>query len=183
MQSSYKQMSRYCYRTLYVTILILITIHLTACITPKHHILSIESDSVEHNILHLSCAYSFAGVKDVRTASRMVISPAQTYEIDNLVEFLDRRIKGMASMQDGFPELLVELRHTYSEVRDSIGTFSVVMKVGSSPDHTVVIRGMHEEFLWTTSASTLQRGLNGALDATLEDFQEFLTESGQCVSD
>lgn len=152
---------------------------LSGCGSREHRVVDLDATRSNVDLQRLNCELKFQGVADHRRIQRLGGPSSHTYEISNLIAYLDEQINGLLGFSETGPKLTVNVRHVYAQGKAMRGFYTVVLSVGTG-DGVNVLRGRHDVTNWTGSSNEFQRGLSAAAYQALNMLHSQLAESGHC---
>ncbi len=153
----------------------------TGCGSQEPRALELDPSGSKLSLHVLSCELRFNGVVDRRRSERTSGPSLHTYEIENLIDYLDGQINAMVRSEESGPDLVVEVRHAYAQGKAMRGFYTVVLSAGIDDGATTVLRGSQNATNWVGSGNEFQRGLMAAGDKSLFGLHTLLAESGHCA--
>jgi len=164
----------------------LVAILCVSC-TRSHYTVQLTGNELPASKTAISCAYGFSGAADARTSHSTIGPSGNTFEIANLIGYMDRQIRSWlpavhiseVSVSDR-PELAVRLVHAYSEGQAMSGYFTVALVGTLDATDSKIFRGRSGGTTWVGNKAAFLSRLKKAADDALLQLNRWL--SNRCTS-
>lgn len=163
-----------------LALVISIAVFGTGCAPREHRVIGLPVADSDLDTRSLECWARFQGVVDDRRHDRLVGPSRHTYDVKNLIEYLDSRIVSAVGFSDAGRKLHVHLRYAYSQGKAMRSFYNIVFSVRLGEGPADIVRGRHDVTNWMGSAHEFENGLAAAADQAVLRMRDLLLDTEFC---